>query len=156
MCDEVEQRLVDAGIVGPRPAHQPGQLNAVVGGKILLDQEHLLLDQVVVVQEPLARGRRSTGLACCRGELAVVGDELRRGPGGHVDQGSRPELPAHRPRLRGGDDAGVIGETFCREKLRAHRLVGRDVSPSHRCRSIRHRTPRGRDHAGALGHRFAP
>ena len=117
--DQADRELVDAGQPLERALREPRQLDAVVGRQVLSDLDDLVLDQVVVVEQPLAgRGDDAPAL----GDLVEVGVVARQTGGGlrrQLEQRRRlrPGL-ARRPSDR--ERSGVPPRQAC--PVRAARL----------------------------------
>ncbi len=70
--DQRDSQLVDPRIPGERPAAQHGQLSVVAPRQALAHLVHVLLDDVIVVQQPFARGA-DVGAAIGSGREPGVG-----------------------------------------------------------------------------------
>ena len=75
--DQLQRDVVDAGEAGQGTRHQARELPAVRPRQVQLRHADLLLDQVVVVQQPFARGRdpQAPGLGC-RHEVVGLDQDL--------------------------------------------------------------------------------
>ena len=152
--DDIEQCLVDAREAVPFAADQPRKLEAVVGREVLVDQQDLLLDQVEVVEQPLTCGRGASSQPGGGRQFAVVRRQRTRSLPRGSDERRGAYVTAHRPRLCGRDDAGIVSKPFRREEFGAQRLCRRDVRAAGRFGRVGHESPRGRITA-AHGEGFA-
>jgi len=139
--DEREHRFVDARESGVRAVGEARELDSVVGGKVLSDEQDLLFDQVVVVEKPLARGGRAACLARRSGQFAVVGGEVGRGLLGEGDERRRADAARRSPGLCRRKLSGLLGEAFGREQLPSQGAVIADRAAEAVGCVFGHRTP---------------
>ena len=117
MGDQVQGELVDAGETCRRAAHQPGQLPAVTPGQVPAGQGDLLLDEIVVVQQPRFRGHDPLARGGGRGDHLVG---LEKDPLVLVQPGQQPVFsgpPVDAMRARQRD--GMVLQLIAAEEFRA-------------------------------------
>jgi hypothetical protein len=107
-----------------------------------VDEQDLLLDEVVVVEQPLAGRRRSSGGSGGLGKLAVVSCQCRGRAlhEGYERRGAQALIGD--PGLLRGQDSGFLGEAVGREQLAAQRSVAEGGRCGCRSGLVRHVAPR--------------
>jgi hypothetical protein len=121
MRDESPGDAEDPRIAGERSVGQLRQLPVIAGRQIVADLADLLLDEVIVVEQPLG-GRRDRPALPDRAGDGAIGVEQDRFVLLHP-HGERPPAPRARgDRLRRCEALGMLLETLDAEELLADRL----------------------------------
>ena len=121
--DEGPGEAEDARIAGERPVGELRQLAVVAGRQVVADLADLLLDEVVVVEQPLGGRRDGAPFADRVGDGAIGGEQHAR-----VVAEARPRASGRAIGPRGdalgrGQALGVLLEPLDAEELRADRLL---------------------------------
>ena len=138
MGDEGRDAFVDARELGEGPADQAWQLQAVVRRQVRTHEKDLLLDEVVVVEQPFASRWRGALLARGRRQLPVVCRQRGCGLLGKGDQRGRAKAAGGGRLLLRGERRRLACKPVGREELGAQRRVSGRVA--------------GRGRAVRLGH----
>ncbi len=123
--DQTDRELVDAGQLGERPLGETGELDSVVGREVLPNLDDLVLDQVVVVEQPFTGRRDDPSSLRDVVELPIVRGEVRRRLRGELEQRSRLGARLAGDGLGARDLAGRLGEPVGAEQLGTKRRVVR-------------------------------
>jgi hypothetical protein len=122
MRDQGDGQLVDPGIAGQMAARQLGQLAVIAAGQTLPDLADVLLDDVVVVQQPLTRGADVLAAVGGGGEPRVG---IFQNPAGAVEarqeRGSPPAGRRATQALLRGQGLRPLAEVLGAEQLAADR-----------------------------------
>ncbi len=121
--DQGDGGLVDARETPQRPGRQVGQFFVVSGREVVRGHLRLLLDQVVVVQQPFHRGRDGSALARPEGDRGVGRFQLCRGAGELLTDRRRVPTAPHIDSLLARDLAGAFGQPLDAEQVGPKRRV---------------------------------
>ncbi len=121
--DQREYGLVDTRKVRELAADQSRQLEPVVSGQVRADEQDLLLDEVVVVEQPLARRRGGPPVTRRGREFAVVRGQRIRGLLRERYQWRGLDVPARGAVLSRSQSSGLNSDTLRREELGSQRRL---------------------------------
>jgi hypothetical protein len=118
VADEFHDDIVDAGKAAAGAVPEAGQFAAVAGGQVGAGQFDLLLDEVVVVEQPLAGGRDAVAAPDAFGDDAVAAVDFGGAPGELVEELFR--FAQDFDLVVAGEDLGVVFELRDAKQFGAH------------------------------------